>query len=146
MVNSHILIFLSFKKLRFSAHLILNLPNFLVVLILIVVLFQRFTNNNASIGGIRVFNIVTESMLPEYKVGDILRAAEGDLAPTGCVTENCVRKDKCKTFEFWQGLDKAIEIEQARLEIIQKYGHLNEEGHRMVAETLYSFLKGSDGK
>ena len=45
----------------------------------------------------------------EYKVGDILRAAEGDLAPTGCVTENCVRKDKCKTFEFWQGLDKAIE-------------------------------------
>lgn len=26
------------------------------------------------------------------------------------------------------------------------YGHLNEEGHRMVAETLYSFLKGSDGK
>ena len=45
----------------------------------------------------------------EYKVGDILRAAEGDLAPTGCVTENCVRKDTCKTFEFWQGLDKAIE-------------------------------------
>ena len=45
----------------------------------------------------------------EYKVGDILRASEGDLAPTGCVTENCVRKDKCKTFEFWQGLDKAIE-------------------------------------
>ena len=45
----------------------------------------------------------------EYKVGDILRAAEGDLAPTGCVTENCVRKDKCKTFEFWQGLDKALE-------------------------------------
>ena len=45
----------------------------------------------------------------EYKVGDILRAAEGDLAPTGCVTENCVRKDKCKTFAFWQGLDKAIE-------------------------------------
>lgn len=45
----------------------------------------------------------------EYKVGDILRAAEGDLAPTGCVTENCIRKDKCKTFEFWQGLDKAIE-------------------------------------
>ena len=45
----------------------------------------------------------------QYKDGDILRAAEGDLAPTGCVTENCVRKDKCKTFEFWQGLDKAIE-------------------------------------
>ena len=45
----------------------------------------------------------------EYKVGDILRAAEGNLEPTDCVQVECVRKDKCKTFEFWQGLDKAIE-------------------------------------
>ena len=44
----------------------------LVLLILLVVLLQRFTHNNASIGGIRIFNIVTESMVPEYKVGDIL--------------------------------------------------------------------------
>lgn len=61
-------------------------------------------SNRGNNGG---YKLVKESK--EYKVGDILRAAEGDLAPTGCVTENCVRKDKCKTFEFWQGLDKAIE-------------------------------------
>ena len=61
-------------------------------------------SNRGNNGG---YKLVKEPQ--EYKVGDILRAAEGDLAPTGCVTENCVRKDKCKTFEFWQGLDKAIE-------------------------------------
>ena len=63
-----------------------------------------FQSNRGNNGG---YKLVKEPK--EYKVGDILRAAEGDLAPTGCVTENCVRKDKCKTFEFWQGLDKAIE-------------------------------------
>ena len=35
---------------------------------------------------------------------------------------NFIKKKKKNTL-----LDKAIEIEQARLEIIQKYGHLNEE-------------------
>lgn len=45
----------------------------------------------------------------EYKVGDILRAAEGDLSPTDCITEDCVRKQDCKTFSFWKGLDEVIE-------------------------------------
>ena len=46
----------------------------------------------------------------EYKVGDILRASEGDLAPIVCLEEDgaCDRKDKCITFSFWEGLDKAI--------------------------------------
>ena len=46
----------------------------------------------------------------EYKVGDILRATEGDLAPIMCVVEdgNCDKKEACKTFSFWEGLDKVI--------------------------------------
>lgn len=46
----------------------------------------------------------------EYKVGDILRATEGDLAPTYCLTEKgeCPRKENCKTYSFWEGLDNAI--------------------------------------
>ena len=47
----------------------------------------------------------------EYKVGDILRASEGDLAPIGCLedeTNSCDRKDKCITLPFWEGLDKVI--------------------------------------
>lgn len=45
----------------------------------------------------------------EYKVGDILRTAEGDLAPTTCVQEGCHKQDICLTYSFWQGLDEAIE-------------------------------------
>lgn len=46
----------------------------------------------------------------EYLVGDILRATEGDLAPIYCLTDEgeCERKDKCRTFEFWKGLDDVI--------------------------------------
>lgn len=45
----------------------------------------------------------------EYNVGDILRATEGDLAPIACIHgEECSKKENCKTFNFWQGLDNVI--------------------------------------
>ena len=45
-----------------------------------------------------------------YTVGDILRATEGDLSPIYCLTDDgeCERKDRCRTFEFWKGLDDVI--------------------------------------
>lgn len=60
------------KALKIIGNILYYMLVVLVLLILLVVLLQRFTHNNASIGGIRIFNIVTESMVPEYKVGDIL--------------------------------------------------------------------------
>ena len=45
----------------------------------------------------------------EYKVGDILRKTDGDLAPIECVNgEECGKRENCKTFKFWQGLDNVI--------------------------------------
>lgn len=46
----------------------------------------------------------------EYKVGEILRATEGDLAPLDCLLNNnsCSRQENCKTYLFWQGLDNVI--------------------------------------
>lgn len=46
----------------------------------------------------------------DYIVGDILRATEGDLAPIFCLTEDgvCQRKQICKTYSFWKGLDDVI--------------------------------------
>ena len=46
----------------------------------------------------------------EYRVGDILRATEGDLAPIYCLKEDgeCDKKSNCKTYSFWQGLDNVI--------------------------------------
>ena len=46
----------------------------------------------------------------QYTVGDILRATEGELAPIDCLTEegNCEKKQNCKTYSFWKGLDDTI--------------------------------------
>lgn len=48
----------------------------LVALMLIVVVLQRTSNNTFSLGGFRIFNIVTKSMEPEYLVGDVLLSKE----------------------------------------------------------------------
>ena len=48
----------------------------IVVLMLIVVVMQRVTNNNITIGGIRMFSVATGSMVPVYNVGDVLISKE----------------------------------------------------------------------
>ncbi len=46
----------------------------------------------------------------EYKIGDILRVTEGNLAPLKCVVKNgeCNKRTMCETFPFWNGLYKEI--------------------------------------
>lgn len=47
----------------------------------------------------------------EYKIGEILRAAEGSLAPVACLEcskDFCNRRDVCTTIEFWDGFNKVI--------------------------------------
>lgn len=44
----------------------------LVIGIVAIILVQRFSNNNMSIAGYRIFTVVTESMVPKYQVGDVL--------------------------------------------------------------------------
>lgn len=48
----------------------------IVALMLIVVVLQRTSNNTFSLGGFRIFNIVTKSMEPKYLVGDVLLSKE----------------------------------------------------------------------
>jgi len=48
----------------------------------------------------------------EYSVGEILRAAEGTLAPVACLADpdfNCNRADFCPTLGFWKGLHEVID-------------------------------------
>ena len=47
-----------------------------------------------------------------YTTGEILRAAEGDLAPVSCLTtdgKKCEGSCSCQTLPFWQGLEEHIE-------------------------------------
>ena len=60
----------------------------------------------------------------EYRVGDILRATEGDLAPIYCLTGewDCKKQKKCKTYPFWKGLDDVINeyVDSKTLEDLMK--------------------------
>lgn len=47
----------------------------------------------------------------KYTVGKILRAVEGDMAPTDCVGENgipCENKSTCASHRLWEKLDAAV--------------------------------------
>ena len=47
----------------------------------------------------------------EITVGDVLRAAEGSIAPVSCLefeVNKCPRADKCATLYVWEGLNKVI--------------------------------------
>ena len=43
-----------------------------IIIFVSFVLIQRFSNNKISIGGLRMFSVVSESMAPTYVVGDII--------------------------------------------------------------------------
>ncbi len=45
----------------------------------------------------------------EYRVGDILRITEGDLAPVACLSagsEPCERASQCRTLSMWREFEK----------------------------------------
>ncbi len=47
----------------------------------------------------------------QYKVGDILRATEGSLAPVTCLEQKpnlCPRCNSCDTLFLWEGLETAV--------------------------------------
>lgn len=57
-------------------------------------------------GGYRLARVPSD-----YIVGDILRTAEGSLAPIACLedeTNQCPRASECLTLGFWMGLDEVI--------------------------------------
>lgn len=64
------------KILRTIWNIIYTLLFIFVVFLLVVVVMQRVTNNDITIGGIRMFSVETGSMVPVYNVGDVLIAKE----------------------------------------------------------------------
>lgn len=50
----------------------------LLLFILGIVVIQRFTNNKASIMGLGIYTIISESMVPKYEIGDMILALKVD--------------------------------------------------------------------
>ena len=78
----------------------LNSPNYSVLHWLSILLENRIFDTTTPLA----------KEAKEYRIGDILRATEGDLAPIYCLTEDgeCDRQKSCRTYSFWKGLDDVI--------------------------------------
>ena len=50
----------------------------IIVLLVVVIAVQKFSNNNFAIGGYRIFMVVSGSMAEEYDIGDILISKSTD--------------------------------------------------------------------
>jgi len=47
----------------------------------------------------------------DYKIGEILRVTERDMAPVSCLSAGageCEKRPECKTIEFWVGLNNVV--------------------------------------
>ena len=64
------------KALKIIGNILYSILFLIVVLMLIIVIIQRTSNNSISIGGYRIFAVVTGSMVPKYEVGDVLISKE----------------------------------------------------------------------
>lgn len=72
------------KKEKFSiVNMIFTIIKLICIVLLIcliaVLALQRFSKNEIAVGGFRVFNVATESMVPKYVVGDILIVKETEI-------------------------------------------------------------------
>lgn len=66
------------KFIKFLLKFIKVIVWIFVLLVIFVILVQRIFNNQVSIGSYRMFTVVTGSMDPVYKVGDVVISKEVD--------------------------------------------------------------------
>ena len=60
------------KVIRNTWAVIRTILTVILVVLLVVVVTQRVSNNKMAVAGFRIFTVVTESMKPEYVVGDAI--------------------------------------------------------------------------
>lgn len=60
------------KVLKVIGNILYYIAFIFILAVLLMVVVQRFSNNEIALGGFRMFNILTGSMEPEYNIGDVL--------------------------------------------------------------------------
>ena len=60
------------KFIRFIWATIRTILTIILVALLAIIITQRVSNNKMAVAGFRIFTVVTESMVPEYLVGDAI--------------------------------------------------------------------------
>ena len=107
-----------------------------IIALLAVVLTQRVTNNEKGFLGIRIFTVVTESMVPKYNVGDAILVKEV-LPEELRVGDDITYLGKEETFKDKYITHQIIEIEKkedGKYRIVTK-GIANDEKDPEIDET-----------
>ena len=122
-----------------------------VIVALIVVISQRVTNNKLRLFGYGVYTVITESMLPEYEVGDMFLAKEveqddiklgDDIVYIGevdsykdkVITHRVIRIEQDKTI-VTKGINNSME--DPPIQYKQVYGKVSA---RLIVLSLFSKL------
>lgn len=66
------------KALKILWKIIKSITTIIIILIVITIALQRFSNNKLTLGGFSIYTVVTKSMVPKYNVGDMLLAKQVD--------------------------------------------------------------------
>lgn len=125
-----------FKKILGFLRSILTI---LLLGILVIVIVQRFSNNKINFKGYYMFTIASESMVPDYKVGDIIISKKvdtnnlnvgDDITYVGekgelkglVITHRIVKKEKRDNKEYFTPKGIANQIEDPEIQISNIYG------------------------
>lgn len=66
------------KIIKIVLKILYNVFMLMCVLLILIVVFQKVSDSNKSIGGYRIFRVVTGSMIPEYDIGEVVISKEID--------------------------------------------------------------------
>ena len=68
------------KVLKILWKILKGIITIFLLIVLLLVLFQKFTKNKVTIGDIYIFQIATGSMEPEYRIGDVIVVKKEDIS------------------------------------------------------------------
>lgn len=66
------------KILKIAFKILYQLLIIMCVLLILIIAFQKISDNNKSIAGYRIFRVITGSMVPEYDIGEVVISKEVD--------------------------------------------------------------------
>lgn len=67
------------KTFKILWDIIVKLLTLLIVLISLIIIVQKVTNNKESFFGYRIFRVQTGSMIPKYQIGDVILVKKQDV-------------------------------------------------------------------
>lgn len=108
----------------------------ILVAVLVIVVTQRVSNNKMSIAGFRIFTVITESMVPEYVVGDAIFTQKIDPSEIK-VGDDITYLGMAESFKDKIVTHRVIDIEKGEdgLYIFQTKGIANPEPDPKINET-----------